>query len=116
MSSEPSSNGDSLARRVVQALERNTAAFERHAEASDRHAAVLERNSAVLERNSAAFERHAAALDGQRDTFRVQAEIFEAGFRGVIEKLDGMAGDIRANTQAVLRLLDRFEGGPHPST
>ena len=116
MSSEPSPDGDSLARRVIEALERNSAAFERHAEAYDRHAAAFERNSAAFERNSAAFERHAAALDGQRDTFRVQAEIFEAGFRGMIEKLDEMSRDIRANTQAVLRLLDRFDGGPQPST
>ena len=95
MSSEPSPDGESLSRRVVEALERNSAAFER---------------------NSAAFERHAAALDGQRDTFRVQAEIFEAGFRGLMEKLDDLGRDIRTNTQAILRLLDRFEGGPHPST
>jgi hypothetical protein len=56
----------------------------------DRLDVTLERNSRVIEDNSAVHARVIAAIDDMRD-------------------------EIRANTQAILRMLDRLDGGEQPA-
>ena len=51
---------------------------------------LFDRLDALIERNNELFERTIAALDDMRD-------------------------EVRANTRAVLSLLDRLDGGEHPA-
>ena len=80
MAAETSPNGDSLARRVIEAFDRNTAAIDR------------------LEASS-----------------RLHSEVLRAGFEGMMARLEDMGDQIQANTRAVLRVLDRLDGGQQPS-
>ena len=64
----------------------------------------------VLERQERAFERQERAFAFQIQTFQNTIALIER----LIERLDDMGDQIRANTQAVLRALDRLDG-PEPS-
>ena len=95
----------------------------------DRHEDLLDRATAALERIDATFERQAASFDRQSDAFDRQAEshermmhrmerrddmfmeaISEVGLslQRNTDRLEDMADTIRANTQAVLSVLDRL--------
>jgi methyl-accepting chemotaxis protein len=91
---------DASLTRIDETLERQTEAFDRHAAAFERHAVAFERQSEAFARQEQAlalmargFERNIAALDA------------------LTKVLADMSDQIRANTQAVLRLLDRFGNG-----
>ncbi len=71
----------------------------------------------TLARQERAFERQERAFERQERAFAFQVQTFEnliAVTERVIERLDDMGDQIRANTQAVLRALDRLDG-PRPS-
>jgi hypothetical protein len=64
----------------------------------------------TLPRQERAFERQERAFAFQVQTFENLIALTER----MIERLDDMGHQIRANTQAVLRALDRLDG-PRPS-
>ena len=64
----------------------------------------------TLARQERAFERQERAFAFQVQTFENLIAVTER----MIERLDDMGNQIRANTQAVLRALDRLDG-PRPS-
>jgi hypothetical protein len=71
----------------------------------------------TLARQERAFERQERAFQRQEREFTFQIQTFEnlvAVTEKMIERLDDMGDQIRANTQAVVRALDRFDG-PRPS-
>lgn len=68
------------------------------ARAAEHHRALLERHTALLERQERS-ERH----------FITAMSDIEAGMQRNTERLDDMADAIRANTRAVLTVLDRLE-------
>jgi hypothetical protein len=71
----------------------------------------------TLARQERAFERQERAFERQERMFAFQIQTFEnlvAVTEKMIERLDDMGDQIRANTQAVLRALDRLDG-PRPS-
>lgn len=63
---------------------------EQAAEREERFLVVFDRLERTLERNDGVIERNTAALSDMRE-------------------------EIRANTQAILRLLDRLDGGEQPA-
>jgi hypothetical protein len=64
----------------------------------------------TLARQERAFERQGRMFAFQTQTFENLIAVTER----MIERLDDMGDQIRANTQAVLRALDRLDG-PRPS-
>jgi hypothetical protein len=58
------------------------------------------------------------AANQQERTLNRQGDALEKFMERVLARLDDMGDQIRANTQAVLRLLDRFDqnGGTAPAT
>ncbi|MGI8804830.1 MAG: hypothetical protein ACR2IN_03940 [Thermoleophilaceae bacterium] len=76
----------------------------------ERFDAHLERNNRVLERNTQAFERNTQAFE--RNT-RVWGKTV-AAMTAIEESINDMRADIRAHTQATLRMLDRLDGDGQP--
>jgi hypothetical protein len=84
----------------------------------DRQNEVIRRNAEAFDRMMAAFDRNTEAFDGNTRAF----ELADHAGRTTIGALDGLRGaiedmhkDIRdqmgANARAILRLLDRLDGG-----
>jgi hypothetical protein len=73
-----------------------------------------------VERQERAFQRQERRFQKQELTFQYQIETFEktsALLDRLIQRLDDLGDQIRANTRAVLRMLDRFDGPePRPGT
>ena len=67
---------------------------------------TLARQERALQRQERAFERQERAFTFQVQTF----ENLIAVTARMIERLDDMGDQIRANTQAVLRALERLDG------
>jgi hypothetical protein len=84
-------------------LERNREAFERNAEA-------FERNAEAFERNMQALDRHQESHEDLRTFIRDITNRNEKVWRGVMNRLDDMGDEIRAQTAAILNVLDRLEG------
>jgi hypothetical protein len=79
----------------------------------ERFDAHLTRFDALLERNDRAFERNTRALEQNTQAFERNAR----GWGKTVEvltamerRLEDMGDQIRANTQALLRVLDRLDG------
>ena len=112
-------------RKIVEVIERNLAAFDLLIAASDRNTEVLQRNSEAFERNSKAFERnseafernsealdrHAATVADLRRFIRETSVRNERVWRSVLAELDDIREETRAQTQALLRILDRMQNG-----
>ncbi len=91
--------------------------FER--ELLERATTALERQEAAFERQEAAFERQAATLEGHRQLLersqRSESHFIAAmseiqhGLERNTQRLEDMGDQIRANTRAVLAVLDRLE-------
>jgi hypothetical protein len=78
---------------------------------------TLARVERTLARQEQAFERQERAFERQERMFAFQMETFEklvVVTGRMIERLEDMGDQIRTNTQAVLRALDRLDG-PRPS-
>jgi hypothetical protein len=82
--------------RTDELLERNREAFERNAEA--------------FERNMQALDRHQESHEDLRTFIRDITNRNEKVWRGVMNRLDDMGDEIRAQTAAILNVLDRLEG------
>jgi len=93
---------DELLRKIDRTLERNTDAFERNREAfernRDRDDEFRRYLNALLERHAGITQHLIEAIDSS--SAQLQAEIAD------------QRSQIQANTQALLRVLDRF--GPSP--
>ncbi len=83
-----------------EALERNREAFDRNTAAFDRNAAASDRSTAAFERFIRADDRHARAWDTTA-----------SALTGVLATLEDSRDEQRAQTQAILRLLDEKSGG-----
>jgi hypothetical protein len=100
--------------------------FDAHLEISREHIA---RGNEIMERNRVAFERFEAAVDRSTEASerhaRQHADLRtfirditrrnEVVWRGVIDEIAAMRDETRAQTAAILRLLDRFGPGPEPT-
>jgi hypothetical protein len=90
--------------------------FDRHLARFDE---LLDANTTALERSSEAFGRNSQAFERNRDAFHRNAEALDrntrawghtvGAMRAVTARLEGMGDEIRANTQAVLQVLDRLQ-------
>jgi hypothetical protein len=65
---------------------------------------AAERGRETAERNREAFERNSAVLDSLPMRF-------DEGMRVFVATLNDMRDEIRAQTQAILRVIDRLDGG-----
>lgn len=92
---------DTRLERNDQVIERNTKAFERNVQASERNAQAFERNAQAFERNTKAFERHSRA--GGHTV---------AALKSIRDEIADGRDERRAQTQALLRMLDRLDEGP----
>ena len=104
--------------RNTEAFERNREAFDRNTEAFERNREALDRNAEAFERNAEAFERHERAtdriLDEHRQFMREMTRRSErvtrqlvAAVREDIGKGDAIIEELRAQRQALFRILDR---------
>lgn len=89
------------------------ARFDAHLEKMDgsllRQEAVMERNTQALDRNKEAFDRNTEAFERHGRAFERHGQFILGAMNGVVRTLDDMRDEIRANTRAVLKLLDRFD-------
>lgn len=79
-----------------------------------RQEGAIERNTRAFERSERAFKRSEQAFEKSDQRFELNRLAFERTFAGIdamVKVLEDMRQDIRANTQAVLKLLDRFDNG-----
>jgi predicted nucleic acid-binding Zn-ribbon protein len=115
---------DELLAKIDRTLERNTEAFDRNAAAFDRNGEAFDRCIAVLDRVDARLDRfeqrdaeHTAFLNELTERHaRVTEDMIAAIQRFGTElqrEIADQRAQIQANTQAVLRLLDRW--GPEAS-
>jgi hypothetical protein len=81
--------------------------LERFDAALERSDAVIERNTHAFERNTHAFERNEAALD--RNTRAWGHTV--AAMKAIAAEAKDQREQIRANTRAVLSILDRLDNG-----
>jgi hypothetical protein len=81
--------------------------MDRWDEFLERFDAALERSDAVIERNTRAFERNEAALD--RNTRAWGHTV--AAMKAIAAEAKDQREQIRANTRAVLSILDRLDNG-----
>lgn len=104
--------------RATAAIERMDARLERHERAFERHGVTIEKLLRRWDEHDALFAAREERLMGRWE--RSEKLFVEAmseislELRMVGERLDDMGDQIKANTQAVLRALDRF--GPGPET
>lgn len=98
-------------RKILEVIERNQAAFDLLIAASDRNTEAFERNSEAFERNSEALDRHAATVADLRGFIRETSVRNERVWRSVLAELDDIREETRAQTQALLRVLDRMQNG-----
>jgi len=102
-----------LLERATTALERQEAAFERQEAAFERQAATLEGLARdMAEARAAAREGHRQLLErSQRSESHFIAAMSEIqqGLERNTQRLEDMGDQIRANTRAVLAVLDRLE-------
>jgi hypothetical protein len=109
-SKEARVRSDELLERNREAFERNAEAFARNAEAFERNAEPFERNAEAFARNMLALDRHQESHEDLRAFIRDITTRNEKVWRGVMNRLDDMGDEIRAQTAAILSVLDRLEG------
>jgi hypothetical protein len=98
--------------RIDRTFERQSGAFDRQAEAFDRHAEAFDRHAEAFVRQAAAFDRLTRRIERSENLFIQAISDIDASIQRSVERLDDMGDSIRANTQAVLSMLDRL--GPAP--
>jgi hypothetical protein len=89
-------------------------AFARMEAAFDRNMRAFEHLDQTLETQARAFERQGRAFEHQGRGFERQARGFGvmiAVLRQLSERIDDQSDQIRANTEATWRMLDRFSNG-----
>lgn len=101
-------------------IERNTRAFERNEAAFERHEHAFERHGQAFEQ---AFEDLRIAMREDRVLAERRTQAFEQTLGRLVERLDDMGVEIRANTtqlkaltDATFKMLDRFGEGPMPAS
>ena len=106
---------DDLWRRLIEAFAQHERAVERHVAAFERHEVVFERHDRAFERIEGGFNRMEARAERTEAAYQESQRLWEthlAALNGLVRIIDDMREQVRANTQAALRLLDRFgEGG-----
>lgn len=108
---------------MMAAFERNSEAFERNREAFERNGEAFERNIEAFDRNREVIERHRTTHEDLRAFTRDLTRRNELVWREVVTELRAgqkaladISDQVRANTQALLLVLDRFEdGGTNPA-
>ena len=79
--------------RTDRVIERNTGAIDRNTEAIDRNAHAFDRNAQAFERNTEAWGHTVGAM------------------KAITASLNDMRGEIRAQTEAIYRVIDRMDDG-----
>lgn len=108
------------ASRQADTFDRQTDALDRQTDALDRQAAAFDRQMATFDRHIETSERHAALFEDTREFIREMTLRIHRGGKSMVDALnantrvlhDELAdgrGQIRANTAAILRVLDRLE-------
>jgi hypothetical protein len=118
---------EDLLRKIDRTLERNTDAFERNREAFERNLEASERNREAFERTMATLDRVNERLDRHEERdgeFRrfLDAlterhvgitqhliESIDSGFAKLQGEIADQRAQIQANTEALLKVLDRLE-------
>ena len=100
---------DATLDRVNETIERNNQAFERNNQA-------FERNNQAFERNNQAFDRNTAAFEDLQVVIRESRVREERAFRSFEAKLEEFGAIIRAQTDAMWKLLERWGEGPTPGS
>lgn len=117
---EATERQSATADRQADAFDRHAAAFDRQAEAFDRQAAAFDRHTDAFARHTAKADQHAAMFEDTREFIREMTLRIHHGSTAVVEALNANTrvlhdelidgrGQIRANTAAILRVLDRLE-------
>jgi hypothetical protein len=76
----------------------------------------MELNREALERNSEAFERHEKAFHDLRAFMHELSVRNERVTDRIVAELIDLRKETQAQTQAILRMVDRFDtGGPEPA-
>jgi hypothetical protein len=88
-------------------IERFDAHLERSDRALERMDARMARNDDVLERNAQAFERNTQAFERNTKAWGHTVAVFTA----VLKSIEDMRDEIRAQTQAIYRVIDRLDEG-----
>ena len=101
-----------LLERATVALEGVERTFERQAKSFDRQQQSFERQQQSFERMQESFERTIRRSERSENAFIVAISDIAANIQRNTDRLDDMGEAIRANTQAVLSMLDRL--GPAP--
>lgn len=118
---------DDLLRKIDRTLERNTDAFERNREAFERNLDASERNREAFERTMETLDRVNERLDRHQErdgefrrfldalterhvgiTQRL-IEAIDSGFSQLQAEIADQRAQIQANTEALLKVLDRLE-------
>lgn len=86
--------------RIDEELRLSREAAARHAEMYDRHAEM--------------YDRHAGMFDDTREFIREMTLRIHRGTDAMVSELRDQRDATRANTQAVLRMLDRMGPAPDP--
>ena len=86
--------------------------FRRLHEALDRNTAAFDRNAAAFDRNAAASDRNAAAFEDLQVVIRESRIREERAFRAFEARLEEHGETIRAQTEALWKLLERWGQGP----
>jgi hypothetical protein len=107
---------DELLRKIDRTMERNTEAFERNREAFERTMGTLDRVNERFDRHEERDVEFRRFLDGllERHAGITQhlIEAIDSSSAQLQAEIADQRSQIQANTQALLRVLDRF--GPSP--
>ena len=89
---------------VLERFDAHLARFDAHFSRSDD---VTERNTRAFERNTHAFERNTQAYERNARAWGKTISAPDA----IRESIEDMSDEIRANTRAILHVIDRLENG-----
>jgi hypothetical protein len=78
--------------------------------------ATLDRIDETFERNTHAFDRNTQAFDDLGVVIRESRFLQERSLQRFEAAIDDMRAEIRANTDAILKMLDRWGEGPTPAS
>jgi hypothetical protein len=106
--------------RLGRTIERNTATIDRNTATIERNMLAFERNQQAFERNQQAFEDLQVVIRENRILGERNAQGFAEDLREILNRHDAafneLRDEIRANTRAVWRMVDRWGEGPTPAS
>jgi methyl-accepting chemotaxis protein len=101
-------------RRLDSHMARGNELFDRGNELMELNREAMDRNTRAFEDNREAFKRHGEAIQDLRNVIHWSIHQGERQTDRLVEALNDLRSESQAHTQAILRLLDRFDstGGP----